>query len=175
MYNLLLKFTASGIIIFLLNSGCAEAKPFRYIGIGGGVNVRGNSDGADTDFHSDNLNAQGTLRIQLPISNNISISNNFFYLKNDPNTLISVNLHLAPKSSIQPRIGLGANIVFHTAERGDSGILGNQTSPVLDLGLDIKISKNVILFGDTYYAITGNSDDENADSLAVVTGVGIQF
>lgn len=74
-------------------------------------------------MRSDNLNAQGTLRIQLPVSNNISLSNNFFYLKDDPSDLIAVNLHLNPLGSVQPRIGIGANIVFQNASHNDKELV----------------------------------------------------
>ena len=68
--------------------------------MGGGVNVHGNNHGSDADMRSDNLNAQGTLRIQLPVSNNISLSNNFFYLKDEPSDLIAVILYLNPLGSV---------------------------------------------------------------------------
>lgn len=174
MYKKLLKYGFCSFSILLLRSDYAASKPFRYVGVGGGVNIHGNNHGSDTDFHSNNLNAQATLRWQIPISDNVSISNNFLYLSDDPNSLISVNLHLN-KGDIQPRIGVGANIVLHNASRDDSGILGDQTSPILNLGLDVKLSKQWVFFGDAYYAIRGNKDNHDLDSLAIVTGIGIRF
>ncbi len=176
MYKHLLKYVVFGLSVFLIKIDCAVAKPFRYIGVGGGVNVHGNNDGSDTDMRSDSLNVQGTLRIQLPVSNNISVSNNFFYANDDPNDLIAVNLHLNPLGSVQPRVGIGANIVFHNAPHNDAGILGHKTSPVLNVGIDAQLSKQLVLFGDAYYAVIGNKDsDGDSGSLAVVAGLGIRF
>ncbi len=173
MYKHLLKYVVFGLSVFLIKIDCAVAKPFRYIGVGGGVNVHGNNDGSDTDMRSDSLNVQGTLRIQLPVSNNISVSNNFFYANDDPNLLFSANLHLNSQESVQPRIGVGVNIVLHNAPHMDSGILGDRTSPILNVGVDVKLSKQLILFGDTYYAVVGNGGDNG--SVAVVTGLGFRF
>jgi hypothetical protein len=176
MYKNLLKYGVCSLFIFLLKTDCAAAKPFRYVGVGAGVNIHGNSSGSDTDMRTDNLNVQGTLRVQLPISKNASVSSNFLYANDDPNLLFSANLHLNPMGSVQPRIGVGVNIVLHNAPHMDGGILGHKTSPILNLGLDVKLSKQWVFFGDAYYAIAGNDDnDGTSDSLALVSGVGIRF
>lgn len=176
MYKDLLKCAAISLSVLLLQADYAVAKPFRYVGLGAGVNIHGNNDGSDADFHSDDFNAQGTLRVQLPFSENASISGNFFYLNDDPNLLLAVNLHLNRNRSVQPRIGIGTNIVLGNASHNDGGILGHQTSPVLNLGVDAQISQQFVLFGDIYYAVVGNDEnDGDSGSLAVVTGVGIQF
>ena len=167
MYKVLLKCGVCSLFIFLLKTDCAVAKPFRYVGVGAGVNVHGNNHGSDTDMHTGDLNVQGTLRVQLPISNNASVSSNFLYANDDPNLLFSANLHLNSKASMQPRIGVGVNIV-HNAPHMDGGILGDRTSPILNLGVDVKLSKQLILFGDADYAFVGNSDG-NSGSLAIVS------
>lgn len=173
MYKVLLNCGVCSVFIFLLKTDCAVAKPFRYVGLGAGVNVHGNNHGSDTDMHTGDLNVQGTLRVQLPISNNASVSSNFLYANDDPNLLFSANLHLNSQESVQPRIGVGVNIVLHNAPHMDSGILGDRTSPILNVGVDVKLSKQLILFGDTYYAVVGNGGDNG--SVAVVTGLGFRF
>ena len=42
MYKVLLKCGVCSLFIFLLKTDCAVAKPFRYVGVGAGVNVHGN-------------------------------------------------------------------------------------------------------------------------------------
>lgn len=173
MFTQLLKYGVLASTVFLVKIDRAVAEPFRYVGLGAGINVHGNNHGTHSDFHSDGVNVQGILRVQLPISNNFSASSNFLYLKDDPNLLISANFHLNPQGAVQPRLGVGGNIVLHNADRGDAGILGDRSSPILNIGLDLRLSKRWVIFGDAYYAITGNGGDSG--SIAIVTGVGVRF
>lgn len=68
---------------------------------------------------------------------------------------------------------IGGGYSFLTDE-GQASQLGNQNAPVVTLGAESEVAKNVIVYGDAKWGIDAYKNSD-ADALSLQTGVGFRF
>ena len=151
-------------------STIASAQAPRYVGVG----ITGNIDA--TSQSAEDL--AGTVRVQVPINEQVSVSGNIFAGENTVSGLPAVNYSFSPVTiadrAFQPRVGLGANILGSNSQ---VGVLGNRTSPVVNAGVDYQATQRAVVFADAYYVPIGYEDvqGDKYGSVALVGGVGFSF
>jgi hypothetical protein len=67
----------------------------------------------------------------------------------------------------------GGGYSFQTDE-GQASQLGNKNAPVLTLGAESEVAKNIIVYGDAKWGINAY-EDSSADAVSLQTGVGLRF
>lgn len=68
---------------------------------------------------------------------------------------------------------IGGGYSFQTDE-GQASQLGNQNAPVLTLGAESEVAKNIIVYGDAKWGIDAYKASD-ADAVSLQTGVGFRF
>lgn len=68
---------------------------------------------------------------------------------------------------------LGGGYSFVT-ESGKNTQLGNQGAPVVTLGAESEVAKNIVVYGDGKWAIDAYKGS-NADAVSLQAGVGLKF
>jgi hypothetical protein len=68
---------------------------------------------------------------------------------------------------------IGGGYSFQT-EEGQASQLGNQNAPVVTLGAESEVAKNVVVYGDAKWGIDAYQGSD-ADAVSLQTGVGFRF
>jgi hypothetical protein len=68
---------------------------------------------------------------------------------------------------------LGGGYSFQTDE-GKASQLGNQNAPVVTLGAESEVAKNIVIYGDAKWGIDAYRNS-NADAVSLQTGIGYRF
>ncbi|MEH1929364.1 outer membrane beta-barrel protein [Nostoc sp.] len=170
-----MKFTKLAASIFavasiVLSAGIASAQTAGTNGnyIGAGIAVGATSGGQGNDEAQVGGNIQG--RYAVP-KTPLSVRGSVLY-GGDAAAIMPIVTYDAPIAK-NTNIYFGGGYSFVTDE-GQKTPLGNQNAPVLTLGIESEVSKNVIAYGDTKWGIDAyrNSD---ADALSFQAGLGYRF
>lgn len=168
----LANLTTSALIIgsILLSAGAAAAQPTgmngNYIGAGvsAGVTDAGNSN-SDAVFGG---NVQARVAVpQAPVSVRGAVLFGGDAISLVPN--LTYDLPIAKNTNIY----LGGGYSFIT-EEGKNTQLGNQGAPVVTLGAESEVSRNVVVYGDAKWAIDAY-EGSDADAVSLQAGVGVKF
>jgi hypothetical protein len=149
-------------------SQAASAKPAMsdpYIGAGvtQGITL-GESD-------SDNGKFNGNISGRLPIAKT-PVSARASVLFNDKNSAIvpTITYDFGVAKNTNVYLGGGASFL---QDKGVNTALGDRNAPVITAGVETKVAKNWVIYGDAKLGI--NSYQQNSSALAVSGGVGLTF
>ncbi|PSB04450.1 hypothetical protein [Merismopedia glauca] len=160
--------TALVIVSALSLSSPASAEPAlrdRYIG--GGVTqgiTLGEDGGQDGKFN-------GNISGRLPIAN-LPVSARASVLFNDKNSAIvpTITYDFGVAKNTNVYLGGGASFL---QDKGVNTALGDRNAAVVTAGVESKIAKNWVVYGDAKLGI--NSYQSNSSALAVSGGIGLTF
>ncbi|MEH2314230.1 MAG: outer membrane beta-barrel protein [Nostoc sp.] len=162
------SFLAVASIVF--SAGIASAQTVGTNGnyIGAGVAVGATSGGQGNDEAQVGGNIQG--RYAVP-KTPLSLRGSVLY-GGDAAAIMPILTYDAPIAK-NTNVYFGGGYSFVTDE-GQKTPLGNQNAPVVTLGVESEVSKNVIAYGDTKWGIDAyrNSD---ADAISFQAGLGYRF
>jgi hypothetical protein len=171
----LLKLAASTIAIasVVLTAGIASAQTpsetgmnGSYIGVGTAAGVTNGGRGNDAATFGGNV--QG--RAALPNSP-FSVRGSVLF-GGDATAIMPIVTYDAPIAK-NTNLYLGGGYSFVTDE-GKVTPLGNQNAPVVTLGAESEVAKNVVLYGDAKWGIDAYRNS-SADAVSLQTGVGYRF
>ncbi|MBE9054386.1 porin family protein [Nostocales cyanobacterium LEGE 11386] len=137
-----------------------------YIGAGVGAGVT--DGGRQNDAATFGGNVQG--RYALP---NAPVSLRGAVLFGGDSTAIMPMLTYDAPIAKNTNVYFGGGYSFQTDE-GKASQLGNQNTPVVTLGVESEVAKNVVIYGDAKWGIDAYKDS-NADAISLQTGLGYRF
>jgi hypothetical protein len=164
-----LATTTLTIAAVTLSAGIAAAQPgtdSNYIGVG--VSAGTTSGGRGNDDAQFGGNVQGRFAIpKTPLSLRGAV-----LFGGDATAIMPIVTYDAP-------IDKGTNVYFgggysFVTDEGKNTPLGNQNSPVVTLGAESAVTKNVIVYGDAKWGIDAYKDS-NADAVSLQAGLGYRF
>jgi hypothetical protein len=165
-----LATSAFAIASIILSGGIASAQTAGTNGnyIGAGIAAGATSGGQGNDAAQLGGNVQG--RYAVP-KTPFSVRGSVLY-GGDSAAIMPIVTYDAPIAK-NTNLYLGGGYSFVTDE-GQNSPLGNRNAPVVTLGLESEVSKNVIAYGDTKWGIDAyrNSD---ADAVSFQAGLGYRF
>ncbi|WP_138498054.1 outer membrane beta-barrel protein [Nostoc sp. PA-18-2419] len=168
----LTKLAASFLAVtsIILSGGIASAQTAGTNGnyIGAGIAAGATSGGQGNDNAQFGGNIQG--RYAVP-KTPLSVRGSVLY-GGDAAAIMPIVTYDAPIAR-NTNVYLGGGYSFITDE-GQNSPLGNRNAPVVTLGVESEVSKNVIAYGDTKWGIDAyrNSD---ADAVSFQAGLGYRF
>ncbi|MDF5710692.1 MAG: outer membrane beta-barrel protein [Nostoc sp. S4] len=168
----LTKLAASFLAVtsIILSGGIASAQTAGTTGnyIGAGIAAGATSGGQGNDDAQFGGNIQG--RYAVP-KTPLSVRGSVLY-GGDAAAIMPIVTYDAPIAR-NTNVYLGGGYSFITDE-GQNSPLGNRNAPVVTLGVESEVSKNVIAYGDTKWGIDAyrNSD---ADAVSFQAGLGYRF
>ncbi|WP_017315216.1 outer membrane beta-barrel protein [Mastigocladopsis repens] len=171
----LAKLATSALVFasVVLSAGMASAQvaPTRgmtanYLGAGVAAGVT--NGGQDNDAATFGGNIQGRFAVpQAPVSVRGSV-----LFGGDSTAAMPILTYDAPIGK-NTNVYIGGGYSFQTDE-GQASQLGNQNAPVLTLGAETEVAKNIIVYGDAKWGIDAY-ENSSADALSLQTGVGLRF
>jgi len=171
----LTKLFASTLAVasVVLSAGIASAQPVQPVGtnsnyIGAGLAAGATSGGQGNDDAQFGGNVQG----RYAISNSfVSLRGSLLY-GGDAAAIMPIVTYDAPIAK-NTNLYFGGGYSFVTDE-GQNTPLGNQNAPVVTIGAESQVSKNVIAYGDAKWGIDAyrNSD---TDAVSFQAGLGYRF
>lgn len=177
----LAKLTASAalaIASILASTGIAEAQPIQSQSIqekgmtgsyvGAGVSAGVTNGGQNNDAATFGGNVQG--RLAIPRS---QVSVRGAALFGGDSTAIMPMLTLDAPIAKNTNVYLGGGYSFQTNE-GYASQLGNKNTPVVTLGAESEVARNIVVYGDAKWGIDAYKDS-SADAVSLQTGVGYRF
>ncbi|MEH2072356.1 MAG: outer membrane beta-barrel protein [Nostoc sp.] len=168
----LTKLAASFLAVtsIILSGGIASAQTAGTNGnyIGAGIAAGATSGGQGNDNAQFGGNIQG--RYAVP-KTPVSVRGSALY-GGDAAAIMPIVTYDAPIAR-NTNVYLGGGYSFITNE-GQNSPLGNRNAPVVTLGVESEVSKNVMAYGDTKWGIDAyrNSD---ADAVSFQAGLGYRF
>ncbi len=177
----LVKLTASAILAvasILASTGIAEAQPIESQSIqekgmtgsyvGAGVSAGVTNGGQNNDAATFGGNVQG--RYAIPKSQ-VSIRGAALFGGNATTFIPTVTLDVPVAKNTN--VYLGGGYSFSTNE-GQATQLGNKNSPVVTLGAESEIARNIVIYGDAKWGIDAYKNS-SADAVSLQTGIGYRF
>ncbi len=177
----LAKLTASAVLAvasILASTGIAEAQPIQSQSIqekgmtgsyvGAGVSAGVTNGGQNNDAATFGGNVQG--RYAIPKS---QVSVRGAALFGGDSTAIMPMLTLDAPIAKNTNVYLGGGYSFQTNE-GHASQLGNKNAPVVTLGAESEVARNVVVYGDAKWGIDAYKNS-SADAVSLQTGVGYRF
>ncbi|ARV58364.1 hypothetical protein BZZ01_06685 [Nostocales cyanobacterium HT-58-2] len=176
----LTKLVASTIAVasVVLSAGIASAQTAPTQGaatrglngnyIGAGVSAGVTNGGRQNDAATFGGNVQG--RVAVP---NAPVSVRGSVLFGGDSTAIIPTLTYDAPIAKNTNVYIGGGYSFLTDE-GQASQLGNQNAPVLTLGAESEVAKNVVVYSDAKWGIDAYKGSD-ADALSLQAGVGYRF
>jgi hypothetical protein len=177
----LAKLTASAVLAvasILASTGIASAQPIQSQSIqengmtgsyvGAGVSSGVTNGGQNNDAATFGGNVQG--RYAIPKSQ-VSVRGAALF-GGDAAALIPMVTLDAPIAK-NTNVYLGGGYSFSTNE-GQATQLGNKNAPVVTLGAESEVARNVVVYGDAKWGIDAYKNS-SADAVSLQTGVGYRF
>jgi opacity protein-like surface antigen len=164
----------SGLSVAVMATAPASAQPVSFDGsyIGAGITsgvTSGGTPGGDTSRFGGNVQGRFGLAplVKAPVSLRSSVA---FTNKNSAITVApSYDVRLNDKTNVY---GL-AGYTF-VQNKGVESQNGNQSSPVVGIGIESQVAKGVVVYGDAKYNIKAYQANSNPN-INLTTGVGITF
>ncbi|MBW4672032.1 MAG: porin family protein [Cyanomargarita calcarea GSE-NOS-MK-12-04C] len=174
----LAKLAASAFAVasVVLSAGIASAQTTENIQpkgltgsyIGAGVAAGVTNGGRQNDAATFGGNVQGRYAIpNAPASVRGSV-----LFGGDSTAIMPMLTYDAPIAK-NTNVYLGGGYSFQTDE-GQASQLGNKNAPVVTLGAESEVAKNVVLYGDAKWGINAYKGSD-ADALSFQTGLGYRF
>ncbi|RUT02498.1 hypothetical protein DSM106972_059760 [Dulcicalothrix desertica PCC 7102] len=175
----LAKLTATAALALssiLVSAGIASAQPVQQLQqqgmngsyIGAGVSAGVTNGGQQEDAATFGGNVQG--RYAIPKSQ-VSVRGAALFGGNSTALIPMVTLD-APVAK-NTNVYLGGGYSFQTNE-GYASQLGNKNAPVVTLGAESEVAKNIVVYGDAKWGIDAYKNS-SADAVSLQTGVGYCF
>ena len=171
----LAKLTTSALAVasVVLSAGIASAQTVQPQGmtgsyLGAGVSAGVTNGGGQDDAALFGGNIQG--RAAIP---NVPVSVRGAVLFGGDATAAMPMLTIDTPIAKNTNVYLGGGYSFVTDE-GKATQLGNRNAPVVTLGAESEVAKNVIVYGDAKWGINAYKDS-SADAISLQTGVGFRF
>ncbi|NJR19057.1 MAG: porin family protein [Calothrix sp. CSU_2_0] len=136
--------------------------------IGAGLSAGVTNGGKQNDDATFGGNVQG--RYAIPKS---QVSVRGAALFGGDSTALIPTLTLDAPIAKNTNVYVGGGYAFQTNE-GYTSQLGNKNTPVVTLGAESQIAKNVVVYGDAKWGIDAYKDS-SADAVSLQTGVGYSF
>ena len=154
----------------LLSAGSASAKPAgtdaNYIGAGVSAGVT--NGGQDGDAATFGGNIQGRITTdKAPVSVRGSV-----LFSDETSAIIPMVSYDVPVTN-NANIYVGAGYSF-VEENGKPTPLGNQDAPVVSVGAEAQIGRNIVVYGDTKVGIDAYQNSPNT-AVSVQAGAGFRF
>lgn len=168
----LANLTTSALIIgsILLSAGVGAAQTTglngNYIGAGVSAGVTDGGHSNDDAVFGGNVQARVAIP-QTPVSVRGAV-----LFGGDATSLVPSLTYDLPVAK-NTNIYLGGGYSFIT-EEGQNTQLGNQGAPVVILGAESEVARNVVVYGDTKWAIDAYKGSD-ADAVSLQLGVGVKF
>lgn len=153
-----------------LFAGSASAKPISFDGsyVGAGVAAGVTNGGQNGDAANLGGNVQG--RFAVP---NAPVSVRGAVLFSGENAAIMPMVSYDQRITDNTNVYLGAGYSFVDKE-GKPSPLGNRNAPVITVGAESGLTKDVVVYGDAKWGINAYKDSP-ADALSFQAGVGYRF
>lgn len=136
--------------------------------IGAGVSAGVTNGGRQNDAALFGGNVQGRYAIpNAPVSLRGSV-----LFGGDSTAIIPTLTYDAPIAK-NTNVYIGGGYAFQTDE-GQASQLGNKNAPVLTLGAETQVAKNIVVYGDAKWGISAYKGSD-ADAVSLQTGVGFRF
>jgi len=154
-------FSAFTVSAVLLTAEMASAQVRGMDGsyLGGGVSV-GITDNDDSSDFGGNIQGRWDTP-ELPLSLRGS------FLFNGDNSaimpIVTYDVGVAPNTNVY----VGGGYSFVLGNSSESSLLGNQDAPVVTVGVESAVRRNVVLYGDAKLGIDAQEDSGSAASLQV--------
>lgn len=136
--------------------------------IGAGISAGVTNGGRQNDAATFGGNVQGRYAIT-----NTPVSIRGAALFGGDSTAIMPMLTYDAPIGKNTNVYLGGGYSFQTDE-GKASQLGNQNAPVLTLGAESEVAKNIVIYGDAKWGIDAYRNS-NADAVSLQTGIGYRF
>jgi hypothetical protein len=160
--------SALAIAPIVLSANSASALPAgmdsSYLGGGVAVGVTDNGTGDDAD-----LGGNVQARYAIP---DAPVSLRAAALISDSTALMPIISYDLPVSN-NTNVYLGAGYSFVTDDDSNS-LLGNQNAPVVTLGVEGQVARNVVVYGDAKVAFDAFQNDSDA-AVSLQLGAGYAF
>lgn len=161
---------ATAIAPVLLSAGGASAKPAgtdaNYIGAGVSAGVT--NGGQDNDAATFGGNIQGRLTTdKAPVSLRGSV-----LFSDETSAIIPMVSYDVPVTN-NANLYVGAGYSF-VEENGQPTPLGNDDAPVVAVGAEAQVGKNIVIYGDTKLGIDAYKDS-SASAVSIQGGAGFRF
>lgn len=153
-----------------LSAGTASAGPIRFDDsyIGAGVSAGVTSGGQGDDAAKLGGNIQG--RVAIP---KVPVSVRGAVLFSDETSAIMPMVTYDQRISNNANVYVGAGYSF-VEQDGKRTPLGNKNAPVITVGAEAGVLKNVVVYGDAKWGIDAYQNS-SADALSFQAGVGYRF
>jgi hypothetical protein len=137
-----------------------------YIGAGIGAGVT--NGGRQNDAATFGGNVQGRYAIT---NTPVSIRGTALF-GGDSTAIMPILTYDAPIAK-NTNLYIGGGYSFQTDE-GKASQLGNRNAPVLTLGAESEVAKNIVIYGDAKWGIDAYKNSD-ADAVSLQTGLGYRF
>lgn len=154
----------------LLSAGSASAQPkgtdANYIGAGVSAGVTNGGQNGDAATFGGNIQGRLTTN-KAPVSVRGAV-----IFSDDTSAIMPIVTYDVPVAK-NTNVYVGGGYSF-VESNGKPTPVGNQDAPVVTVGAETQVGKNVVLYGDTKWGIDAYKNS-SADSLSFQAGAGLKF